>query len=49
MTIEGVKKYLINENSFNLDESNNRTITTKNILKSKIQKISKLAKELKKK
>ena len=44
MTIEGVKKYLINENSFNLDESNNRTITTKNILKSKIQKISKLAK-----
>ena len=49
MTIEGVKKYLINENSFNLDESDNRTITTKNILKSKIQKISKLAKELKKK
>ena len=49
MTIEGVKKYLINENSFNLDENDNRTITTKNILKSKIQKISKLAKELKKK
>ena len=49
MTIEGVKKYLINENSFNLDESDNRTITTKNILKSKIQKISKLARELKKK
>ena len=49
MTIEGVKKYLINENSFNRDESNNRTITTNNILKSKIQKISKLAKELKKK
>ena len=49
MTIEGVKKYLINENSFTLDESDNRTITTKNILKSKIQKISKLAKELKKK
>ena len=49
MTIEGVKKYLINENSFKLDESDNRTITTKNILKSKIQKISKLAKELKKK
>ena len=49
MTIEGVKKYLINENSFNLDENYNRTITTKNILKSKIQKISKLAKELKKK
>ena len=49
MTIEGAKKYLINENSFDLDENNNRTITTKNILKSKIQKISKLAKELKKK
>ena len=49
MTIEGAKKYLINENSFNLDENDNRTITTKNILKSKIQKISKLAKELKKK
>ena len=49
MTIEGVKKYLINENSFNLDENYNRTITTKNILKSKIKKISKLAKELKKK
>ena len=49
LTIEGVKKYLINENSFNLDENDNRTITTKNILKSKIQKISKLAKELKKK
>ena len=48
MTIEGVKKYLINENSFNLDENYNRTITTKNILKSKIKKISKLAKELKK-
>ena len=49
MPIEGVKKYLINENSFNLDENYNRTITTKNILKSKIKKISKLAKELKKK
>ena len=49
MTIEGVRKYLINENSFNLDENYNRTITTKNILKSKIKKISKLAKELKKK
>ena len=49
MTIEGVKKYLINENSFNLDENDNRIITSKNILKSKIQKISKLAKELKKK
>ena len=49
MTIEGAKKYLINENSFDLDENNNRTITTKNILKSKIQKISKLAKQLKKK
>ena len=49
MTIEGVKKYLINENSFNLDENDNRIITSKNILKSKLQKISKLAKELKNK
>ena len=49
MTIEGVKKYLINENSFNLDGNDDRIITSKNILKSKIQKISKLAKELKKK
>ena len=49
MTIEGVKKYLINENSFNLDENDNRIITRKNILKKKIEKISKLAKELKKK
>ena len=49
MTIEGVKKYLINENSFNLDENDNRIITSKNILKSKIKKISKLAKELRKK
>ncbi len=49
LTIEGVKKYLINENSFNLDENDNRIITRKNILKKKIEKISKLAKELKKK
>ena len=38
-----------NENSFVLDEKDNRIITRKNILKSKIEKISKLAKQLKKK
>ena len=49
MTIEGVKKYLINEKTFNLDEFNNRIINNKSILKTKIEKISKLAKELRKK
>ena len=49
MTIQGVKKHLNNENSFVLDEKDNRIITRKNILKSKIEKISKLAKQLKKK
>ena len=47
MTIKGVKKELINEQS-KLDEINNTTINTKNILKSKINKISKIVKELKK-
>ena len=47
-TINGVKKFLINENSFNLDETMNTTINTKNILKSKLSKISKIVKELKK-
>ena len=47
MTIKGVKKQLLNEDS-ELDETLNTTINTKNILKSKINKISKIIKELKK-
>ena len=48
-TINGVKKYLLNENSFTLDETNNTSIKSsqKNI-KSKIKKISSLVKEIKK-
>ena len=45
MTIKGVKNYL-NENS-KLDEVNNTSINTKNILKNKIKKISKIVKEIK--
>ena len=49
MTINGVKKYLINKNSFDLDEFSNISINSKNNnLKSKIEKISKLVKEIKK-
>ena len=48
-TINGVKKFLINERSFILDESSNNSInTSKNNLKSKLKKISKLVKEIKK-
>ena len=48
-TINGVKKHLLTQNSFELDEIMNRSIKTKNInLKSKIKKISKLVKEIKK-
>jgi len=47
MTIKGVKKVLITDES-KLDEINNTTINTKNILKSKLSKISKIVKELKK-
>ena len=47
MTIQGAKKYLVEEET-NLDETANLTINTKNILKSKLNKISKLVKELKK-
>ena len=47
MTIKGVKKVLISDES-KLDEINNITINTKNILKSKLNKISKIVKELKK-
>ena len=49
LTINGVKKFLINERSFNLDETSNSSInTSKNNLKSKIEKISNLVKEIKK-
>ena len=49
MTIYGVKKHLINKNSFELDEILNNSINTKNnILKSKIKNISKIIKEIKK-
>ena len=49
MTINGVKKQLRNENSFDLDELTNSSINIKKInLKSKIKKISDLAKEIKK-
>ena len=49
MTINGVKKYLINKNSFDLDEFSNTTINSKNNnLKSQIEKISRLVKEIKK-
>ena len=48
-TINGVKKFLINERSFNLDENSNISIkTSKNNLKTKLEKISNLVKEIKK-
>ena len=48
-TINGVKKFLINKSSFHLDETFNSSInTSKNDLKSKLEKISNLAKEIKK-
>ena len=47
MTIKGVKKYLLNDES-KLDETINTSINTKNILKSKLNKISKIIKNLKK-
>ena len=48
-TINGVKKHLLTQNSFELDEIMNSSIKTKNInLKSKVKKISKLVKEIKK-
>ena len=49
MIINGVKKHLINKNSFDLDDFSNTTINSKNNnLKSQIEKISKLVKEIKK-
>ena len=48
-TINGVKKFLVNERSFNLDETSNSSInTSKNNLKLKLEKISNLVKEIKK-
>ena len=48
-TINGVKKFLVNESSFNLDESGNTSITSsKNNLKAKLKKISSLVKDIKK-
>tara|TARA_B100001123_G_C14439817_1_gene682137 strand:+ start:57 stop:437 length:381 start_codon:yes stop_codon:yes gene_type:complete len=48
-TINGVKKFLLNESTFKLDETFNQSINkTKNNLKSKIVKISNLVKEIKK-
>ena len=48
-TINGVKKYLANENSLSLDETINNSInTSKSEIKSKIEKISNLVKEIKK-
>jgi len=49
LTINGVKKFLLNESSFNLDESSNISIkTTNNNLKTRLEKISNLLKEIKK-
>tara|TARA_Y100000996_G_C22311075_1_gene556252 strand:- start:92 stop:472 length:381 start_codon:yes stop_codon:yes gene_type:complete len=49
LTINGVKKFLINESSFNLDETSNRSInSSKSNLKTKLEKISKLVKDIKK-
>jgi len=48
-TISGVKKFLINKSSFDLDETYNSSInTSKKDLKSKLEKISNLVKEIKK-
>ena len=47
MTINGVKKHL-NLNDSELDEISNISINTKNILKTKVSKISKIIKDLKK-
>ena len=46
MTIKGAKNHLLNEES-ELDETNNISINTKKFLKIKINKISKIVKELK--
>ena len=49
LTINGVKKLLINKSSFNLDVSPNSPINTQKInLRTKLEKISSLVKEIKK-
>ena len=49
LTINGVKKFLLNESSFNLDENSNNNINiSKNKIKSKLEKLSSLLKEIKK-
>ena len=49
MTIKGAKKVLSESSSFNLDDLSNKSININNklVLKKKIDKISKLAKEIK--
>ena len=49
MTIKGVKKVLNSSTSFNLDDLSNKSININNklVLKKKINKISKLVKEIK--
>ena len=49
LTIKGAKYFLENDNSLDLDEKSNQTInnTKKEILKKKINKISKLIKNIK--
>ena len=49
MTIKGAKKALTSTTSFNLDDLSNKSITInkKLVIKKKIDKISKLAKEIK--
>ena len=47
MTINGVKKLLLSSDS-DLAELNNTSINTKNIVKSKLNRMSKILKELKK-
>ena len=47
MTIKGVKKHLLLDET-KLDETSNTSINTKNILKLKLSKISKIIKDLKK-
>ena len=49
MTIKGTKKYLNNKNSLDLDETPNNPIKGQNVnFKSKLKKISKIIKDIKK-
>ena len=49
LTINGAKKFLLNESSFDLDDNSNNNInTSKNNIKTKLKKISSLLKEIKK-